>query len=84
MRLPLWRLWFAFVVCSLAACTDDEGSRKTLDNYGFTNVNLTGYVPFTCGDDYTFSTGFTALNPQGKSVSGVVCCGWLKGRSVKF
>jgi hypothetical protein len=67
-----------------AACTDEDRSRKTLDNLGFTDVVFTGYQPFACGDDYVFETGFKAKNPNGKSVEGVVCCGALKGCSVKF
>lgn len=67
-----------------AACTDEGKSREALDNLGFRDIQVGGYDAFTCGDDYTFSTHFTATNPNGKHVEGTVCCGWIKGCSVKF
>ncbi len=65
-------------------CTDDERSKQTLEDYGFTRIEITGYEPWKCGDDYTYSTGFTADNPQNRRVRGVVCCGMVKGCTVKF
>lgn len=68
----------------LASCTDETNSRRTLDNSGYTDIHIKGYELFGCGKDDTFSTGFTAKNPQGKTVSGVVCCGFLKSCTVRF
>jgi len=68
----------------LAGCSDVPSTKNALDNIGFTDVESTGYRVFGCGDDYTFHTGFIARNQKGKTVTGVVCSGWLKGSSVKF
>ena len=68
----------------LGACTDEKRSRDTLIKLGFTDINIGDWDAFVCGDDYTYATEFTAKNPQGMKVSGTVCCGYLKGCSVKF
>lgn len=68
----------------LAACSDASGARHTLDNAGYTNVNITGYDFFACSQDDVFSTGFTATNPKGKYVEGTVCSGLLKGSTIRF
>jgi hypothetical protein len=65
-------------------CTDDSSTRKTLQNAGYTDIQTTGYSMFSCSDSDTFSTGFTAKNPKGVRVSGVVCCGLLKSCTIRF
>lgn len=75
---------FAFLFLILVGCTADGDSVKTLQNYGFTDIHTTGYSPFACGDDDNFATGFTAKNPQGRQVSGTVCCGIMKACTVRF
>lgn len=72
------------LVGMLGGCTDEDKSRQTLENYGFTNISVGGYDAFECGDDYTYSTHFQATNSQGRRVEGTVCCGILKGCTVKF
>jgi hypothetical protein len=68
----------------LAACTDEPASRKALESQGFTDIRFTGYEAFACSEDDGFHTGFTAKNPQGRQVSGVVCCGLLKSCTVRW
>lgn len=68
----------------LVGCTADEEATRTLHNSGFTDVQTTGYLPFKCAKDDYFSTGFTAKNPRGQVVSGVVCCGALKSCTIRF
>lgn len=68
----------------LTGCTDEGGSRKALESAGFTDINFQGYAWFGCGKDDGFHTEFTAKNPQGKQVSGVVCCGLLKSCTIRF
>jgi hypothetical protein len=67
-----------------AGCTDESASREALRKQGFRDIQLTGWAPLSCSDEDTFSTGFRATNPQGESVGGVVCCGWLKSCTVRF
>lgn len=81
-----------FVVCLVAiipallsGCTDEESTRRTLENAGYTDVQTTGYEMFSCGEDDTYQTGFIATNPKGKRVKGVVCCGLIaKGCTIRY
>ena len=75
-------LWLLYVLLA-GGCTAPDRSTEMLQVPGFTEVVISGYEPFACGDDH-FSTGFTALNPQGQRVAGTVCCGWLKSCTVRF
>lgn len=68
----------------LGACTNEHDSRHALEAQGFTEIELTGYVWAACGEDDVFSTGFTAVNPAGRPVDGVVCCGALKSCTVRW
>lgn len=63
------------LVLALTGCTNESGARNALENQGFTDIYITGYEPFSCSDSDGTSTGFSAKNPKGKQVSGVVCCG---------
>lgn len=74
----------AGAVLSMSACTDKKTARKTLDNAGYSDVEVGGYGFFACGRDDSFSTKFKARNPVGKEVSGVVCNGWFKSGTIRF
>lgn len=63
----------------LVSCTDVPTATRAVDDLGLTDIEVTGYRWFGCGDDYTFHTGFRAKNHNGKIVTGVVCSSWLKG-----
>lgn len=83
-RLPTF-VMIAIAGSLLVGCTDPRAATKALDDLGFTEIQTTGYAPFYCaGKEYSFSTGFTAKNPRGKTVRGAVCSGLLTGSSVKF
>lgn len=66
------------------ACTSEARAREVLDEQGFTDVEMTGYVWAACSDDDVTHTGFRATNPKGRKVEGVVCCGWLKSCTVRW
>jgi hypothetical protein len=72
------------VLLAILACTDENATRETLRKSGYTKIQTTGYSFFECGEGDTFHTGFTATNPAGERVSGTVCCGILKGCTVRF
>lgn len=77
----------ALFVCCIAApltCTSPNEAVRAATAAGFHDVHAGDYAWFACGDDYFTSTKFTAVNANGASVEGVVCCGWLKKCSVKF
>ncbi len=76
--------WLVLAFLIGAGCTDSAGTRRALHNNGFTAVQVGGYAFFGCGKDDSFATHFTAVNPTGQTVSGVVCCGWWKNCTVRF
>ena len=79
------KIWpISVLAFALAGCSAPQQAIDAVENIGLSEVEITGYRVFGCGDDYTFHTGFLAKNSKGKTVSGVVCSGWLKGASVKF
>lgn len=69
---------------SLVACTDNPKTIKVLSDQGYTNITITGYKAFSCNSDDTIRTGFTATSIAGKSVSGTVCTGFLKGSTIRL
>lgn len=75
MKTSFLKLCVVFTLVNLSSCTDEAAARRTLDDEGYTDVQITGFRWFGCGDDT--STGFTAKNTKGKPVDGVVCCGYL-------
>lgn len=71
-------LAIAFLALTLAsACTDEAGARGTLEAEGFSEIRLTGYSPWSCGQGDGTCTGFVAVGPSGKRVSGAVGCGFM-------
>lgn len=67
----------------LSACTNGDGATKALEGAGYTDIKITGYKFFGCGNDDTFHTGFNATGVNGKQVSGVVCGGLMKGSTIR-
>jgi len=66
------------------ACTAPETSRVALEKAGFTDIDVGGWAPFSCSDEDSFKTSFTAKNSNGQVVDGAVCCGWLKNCTIRF
>lgn len=58
----------------LVSCTDTSGAMRTLQSQGYTDIVITGYRYFGCGDE-SVHTGFSAKGPTGVPISGVVCSG---------
>lgn len=77
-------LAMALACVALAACTDGAGAIRAAENAGLKDVVTEGYAMWGCGRDDSFRTRFSATNPQGRRVTGVVCSGWLKGSTVRF
>ena len=76
-------LFFAILAVGLTGCTAPDNAQRVLSEQGYTSIEITGYRWFSCGDDYTFHTGFKAKTIAGHPVSGTVCSGVLKGSSIK-
>lgn len=73
-----------YIILMPMACTSPVTAQKTLEDNGYTHVQTTGYRWFTCDNHDLFSTGFTAVSPSGKPVSGAVCSGLFKGNTIRF
>jgi hypothetical protein len=68
----------------VSACSDPSGASKVLRDNGYTNITTTGYRFFACSERDIFSTGFVAKSPNGTTVTGAVCEGLLKGKTIRF
>lgn len=78
-------LIIATAIILFTGCTSSSDANRALKSQGYTNIQITGYNMFSCGEDDFYSTGFIATNPQGLSVNGTVCSGLLfKGATVRF
>ena len=84
----------ALLVCGLVAlglngrsCTEPDEAARVLRQSGFTDVAITGYAPFKCGEGDYSQTGFIARAVNGERVVGTVCCGAMgctKGCTVRI
>lgn len=66
--------------CSMPA----EDAQDLLERQGYTEIEMTGYAPLACGKGDVTSSGFRAKSPNGSNVKGTVCCGALKGCTIRF
>jgi hypothetical protein len=82
----IWLFAALAVAITATGCTDEGNTVATLEAAGFTDIEAGGYAFWGCGKDDTYATKFTAKNPLGNTVSGVVCCGgWGgKGCTIRF
>jgi len=71
-------------VVILSGCTSSDGATRALDSAGYSQIQITGFRFFGCGEDDNFRTGFAAVGPTGKPVTGVVCGGFLKGSTIRL
>lgn len=65
--LPLLAI-LLFVGC----LTDPEGTTELLESKGYTNIQITGYKPFSCWKS-EIATGFIATDLNGDIDTGCVC-----------
>ena len=79
-------IWIPLLITMLVTgCVDKKEANKTLTNAGFSNIKTYNYSWFACSEDDFYHTKFTAINPIGKEVSGVVCSGLLfKNSTIRF
>jgi hypothetical protein len=68
----------------LSACSAPDDAHRILDEQGYTNIQIGGYVFMMCSVDDLFSTYFTATNAIGRQVTGAVCSGLAKGSTIRF
>jgi hypothetical protein len=72
------------LVLSLSACTSPDKASDTLRKQGYTDIVTGGYGAFSCSEDDTYKTNFTAKGPTREKVSGTVCAGVFKGSTVRL
>lgn len=72
------------LMAMLLGCTSEDKSRKALESAGFTSIEFHGWAMFGCSESDSQHTKFTATNPLGKQVSGVVCCDYIKACTIRF
>ena len=65
-------------------CSRPDHARKVLEDQGYTEIRITGWRPFMAGEKESYSTGFEAISPSGKEVSGAVTGGLFKGSTIRF
>lgn len=85
MRTVKWVLIGALAVSGIA-CTDENAARETLRAAGYSQIEITGYDWFACGEGDGTCTGFRAKGPTGVPVHGAVGCGfwsWQKGCTLR-
>ena len=73
----------AISILLLCACTAPDTATRALEGAGYTDIKITGWSAFSCSDSDDFATGFTAKGPTGKTVTGAVCSGLLKGATIR-
>lgn len=61
-------------------------NHRVLRQQGYKNINLGGYPVFKCGngDNMFMSNTFTAIAPNGDTVSGAVCAAVFKDRTIRL
>jgi hypothetical protein len=78
----------ACAACLGLACgwgaTEPESATRVLTQSGYHNVHITGYRWFACGEGDYYATGFWASSPSGELVTGTVCEGWLKAKTIRL
>ena len=62
----------------------DLEAQRFLENQGYSEIKMTGYKFWGCGNGDIFKESFIAINGNGKEVSGIVCWGLFKGKTPRF
>lgn len=74
-----------FMIGFVSACTNPTDAERALRSAGYSDIQIDGYAWFSCGEDDFYHTKFTATNPVGERVSGVVCSGLVfKDATIRF
>jgi hypothetical protein len=77
------RIALLVIAALTAGCTSNADSYRALNEAGYSDVTLDGFAWLQCGKDDTFATSFRAKGPTGVAVKGAVCCGLMKGCTIR-
>jgi hypothetical protein len=72
------------ILLAISACYSTNDATKALTESGYTDIVLHGHAMWSCSKDDTFSTEFEATSPSGVRVTGAVCSGWFKGKTIRL
>ena len=73
------------LVSLFIGCTNADQTKRILSDQGYTNIEITGYAWFSCGQDDWIRTSFIAVSPAKKYVKGAVCSGFIfKNSTIRF
>ena len=64
--------------------SDRETTKSVLKNQGFTDIAIKGWTFFGCGRGDFYRTKFYAHSSTDSPTKGVVCCGLLKGCTIRY
>lgn len=56
-----------------------------LENQGYKDVSISGYSFFGCGNNDFYRNKFSAINPSGNKIEGIVCEGlFFKAKTIRL
>lgn len=85
LRVAVLMAGASLFTVGLGGCSNPQDAERALTGAGYSNIQTHGFDLFACSDSDFYSTKFTATNPAGKPVSGVVCSGLLfKNATIRF
>lgn len=65
----------AIIFVTPKACTNDSDTVRVLASNGYTDIQITGWRPFSKSKDDFYATGFRAKSASGQVVTGTVTGG---------
>ncbi len=78
-------LCFGLATCAANCGEPSADLYRALEGQGLTNAKVGDWAPLSCSEGDSVKREFTATNPNGKRVSGVICCGLvLKSCTVRW
>lgn len=77
-------LLLLITVLTLTGCTNADKATSVLHKQGYSDIEITGYDLFACGEDDFYATGFEAKSLTGEHISGTVCSGFFKGNTIRL
>lgn len=81
----IYRVVLMLVVSITTGCADrEDDAHRVLVETGYTDIKMTGYRWFGCGEDEAFREGFEATSQIGYRVTGVVCSSFFKSATVRL
>ena len=72
------------VLLLISSCSNPERAISALKSAGYKDIRLHGKSIFACGHGDIYSDEFSAINPNGTFVQGVVCSGLFKRSTIRF